>query len=354
MTEYWTISHGLAIRTGWSCRECKSVIFRGEEITVRDGRKMRLFYHSACFSGDADPRTQQGSSFFDPRFPSSSFNPTAPSSKGHGKWAVVDYGYRPVPLPTSMPISSPHLSLSELSKSINNIDTSFRQRMRQKSGREKNEKNLENDKRDSGHEQETMLDYEDEEELDEFDGELGSPKSIVRNRRERSNSLDGENVSVVGQDKIVMIGERNAHANPRASTLGRNSTVSGSSRSSSVPPKSLSDAVTNTAARKGKEIVWGFQNKESEKAKLIRKEMDDKLMEKVRAKELKEEERKRRIEMKSSQEAVTIAAEKAAEKAKSITSTSAVKPKSPTRSPMLNTPIRSPSLSPKPLRPAFR
>lgn len=34
---YWTVSEGVANRTGWSCRECKAYIKKGAEITVRDG-----------------------------------------------------------------------------------------------------------------------------------------------------------------------------------------------------------------------------------------------------------------------------------------------------------------------------
>jgi hypothetical protein len=58
MTDYWTISHGYACRNGYSCRECKQAIYKNEPVIVRDGRKIRLFYHIDCFSGDADPRTQ--------------------------------------------------------------------------------------------------------------------------------------------------------------------------------------------------------------------------------------------------------------------------------------------------------
>jgi hypothetical protein len=35
----------------------------GESVMVRDGRKLRFHYHASCFSGDADPRTQNNSSF---------------------------------------------------------------------------------------------------------------------------------------------------------------------------------------------------------------------------------------------------------------------------------------------------
>ena len=48
---YWTVSSGKAERTGYSCRECKKVICKGELVKVREGRKMRFYYHDACFSG---------------------------------------------------------------------------------------------------------------------------------------------------------------------------------------------------------------------------------------------------------------------------------------------------------------
>ncbi|KAJ3392028.1 hypothetical protein HDU84_004956 [Entophlyctis sp. JEL0112] len=91
-TEYWTISEGTAIRTGFSCRECKLVIQVGEPVTVRDGRKMRFFYHRACYTGSADPRTQPGSSFYSNRF-KGAIQTHAPTSKGFGKWSVSQYGY---------------------------------------------------------------------------------------------------------------------------------------------------------------------------------------------------------------------------------------------------------------------
>lgn len=48
---YWTVSSGKAERTGYSCRECRKVICKGESVKVREGRKMRFYYHDACFSG---------------------------------------------------------------------------------------------------------------------------------------------------------------------------------------------------------------------------------------------------------------------------------------------------------------
>jgi hypothetical protein len=89
---------------------------------VRDGRKLRFFYHLYCFTGDADPRTQNGSSFEEkqeyhkqtaPNVSSLSegprgcvdadgrplgrkvFKETAPSVLGAGKWSVSQRGYNP-------------------------------------------------------------------------------------------------------------------------------------------------------------------------------------------------------------------------------------------------------------------
>ncbi len=67
------------------------MIGTGEEITIRDGRKMRLFYHTTCFSGSADPRTQPHSSFKH----WSGISAVAPVVKGVGKWSVKAYGYAP-------------------------------------------------------------------------------------------------------------------------------------------------------------------------------------------------------------------------------------------------------------------
>jgi len=48
---YWTVSSGVSTRVGYSCRECRKVISKGEAIKVREGRKMRFYYHDKCFSG---------------------------------------------------------------------------------------------------------------------------------------------------------------------------------------------------------------------------------------------------------------------------------------------------------------
>jgi RNase P subunit RPR2 len=94
MTEYWTLSTGPAIRQGWTCRECKTPIIKGHQMVIRDGRKIRLMYHHECFSGDADPRTQQQSSAHNGRLPKSSFQEKAPEKKGAGKWST-SCGYAP-------------------------------------------------------------------------------------------------------------------------------------------------------------------------------------------------------------------------------------------------------------------
>lgn len=98
---YWTVSKGVAARTGWSCRECKSNIAKGEPICVRDGRKMRFFYHERCFSGFADPRTQPASTFSSAACGGATSGPSkygaisesAPAAKGRGKWSTSYYGY---------------------------------------------------------------------------------------------------------------------------------------------------------------------------------------------------------------------------------------------------------------------
>ena len=88
---------------------------------VREGRKLRFFYHGACFTGDADPRTQQNSSFntkmeyhestapnlsslegpravLDPdgrELTRKVFKKQAPAVLGQGKWSVESRGYKP-------------------------------------------------------------------------------------------------------------------------------------------------------------------------------------------------------------------------------------------------------------------
>ena len=100
-SEYWTISYGQACRQGFSCRECRQLIPNGSDIVVRDGRKMRLFYHKDCFSGDPDPRTQQKSTFNTEERFKEAFQSEAPPVKGRGKWSTRSYGYSPNPIPSS-------------------------------------------------------------------------------------------------------------------------------------------------------------------------------------------------------------------------------------------------------------
>jgi hypothetical protein len=90
---------------------------------VRDGRKLRFFYHTTCFTGEADPRTQQNSSYAEvkeyhqetaPDISSLSgpkactdpdgrplgravFKSEAPSTVGRGKWSVQSRGFKPNP-----------------------------------------------------------------------------------------------------------------------------------------------------------------------------------------------------------------------------------------------------------------
>jgi len=110
MSEYWTASQGRANHTGHTCRECRGTIFRNEPIYVRDGRKIRLFYHRKCYSGDADPRTQASSSYTDKSW---GIREKAPGHKGRGKWWTSEFGYRGHPVgapPTLRNLASPLIS----------------------------------------------------------------------------------------------------------------------------------------------------------------------------------------------------------------------------------------------------
>ena len=60
-----TIAHNIVkLRCNWPhppqkftsfCR----TIMKGENVMCRDGRKLRFFYHEGCFTGNADPRSQE-------------------------------------------------------------------------------------------------------------------------------------------------------------------------------------------------------------------------------------------------------------------------------------------------------
>jgi hypothetical protein len=62
---YWAVQSRSAEKrdVGHSCRECKKAFSLAETLTIRRGGRLELRYHAACFSGEADPRTQSGSSF---------------------------------------------------------------------------------------------------------------------------------------------------------------------------------------------------------------------------------------------------------------------------------------------------
>ena len=117
---YWALTGPIATNRMQSCSACRGVIFKGSRVLVREGRKLRFFYHEACFTGDADPRTQIGSSFERQEYHGSSaprlsslegpracfdadgrelgravFKPRAPSALGRGKWSVNERGFRP-------------------------------------------------------------------------------------------------------------------------------------------------------------------------------------------------------------------------------------------------------------------
>jgi hypothetical protein len=62
---YWELSGPLPANRVQTCRACKKSIMKNSMVMVRDGRKLRFFYHCDCFTGDADPRTQENSSFFE-------------------------------------------------------------------------------------------------------------------------------------------------------------------------------------------------------------------------------------------------------------------------------------------------
>lgn len=118
---YWELSGPLPLNRTATCRACRQSITKNSQVMVRDGRKLRFFYHSECFTGDADPRTQENGSYFektdyhkstapnisglegpkaytDPDgrpYGRKVFKPQAPSVLGQGKWSVTSRGYQP-------------------------------------------------------------------------------------------------------------------------------------------------------------------------------------------------------------------------------------------------------------------
>ena len=120
---YWVLSGPTVNVNIQTCRQCKKSIMKNSSVMVREGRKLRFFYHTECFTGDADPRTQDGSSFNDsahsdfhtktaPKLSSlegpkaykdsdgrvltrTVFKDKAPKQLGEGKWSVKERGYKP-------------------------------------------------------------------------------------------------------------------------------------------------------------------------------------------------------------------------------------------------------------------
>lgn len=119
---YWELSGPSPInRNGTSCRACRGAIYKDALVFVRDGRKLRFFYHAGCFGGSEDPRTQDGSSYSErvdyhrklapnisslegPRACKDAdgrklgrevFKAEPPSTLGRGKWSVSRRGYLP-------------------------------------------------------------------------------------------------------------------------------------------------------------------------------------------------------------------------------------------------------------------
>eukprot|EP01031_Cornospumella_fuschlensis_P028514 gene28514-34422_t len=118
---YWELSGPTPINRIATCRACRQSIPKGASVMVRDGRKLRFFYHEACFTGTEDPRTQANSTFQQttlyhtntaPKLSSLEgpkacvdadgrvltrkvFHAEAPSTVGHGKWSVRQRGYQP-------------------------------------------------------------------------------------------------------------------------------------------------------------------------------------------------------------------------------------------------------------------
>jgi hypothetical protein len=93
---YWTRMHTHANRTGWSCSDCHIVIYQGEPITIRDGRKLRLMYHENCYSDVSNPRTQAGSSYHEEKWSNarSIQEKVLSTIKRYGKWSCREYAYK--------------------------------------------------------------------------------------------------------------------------------------------------------------------------------------------------------------------------------------------------------------------
>ena len=125
---YWELSGPAPANRIMTCRACKKSIYKGSSVMCREGRKLRFMYHAECFSGEADPRSQEGSRFNDsrnatlhtktapnisslegPRAAKDSdgrtlsrvvFKEDAPKALGTGKWSVRTRGYNPKQIPS--------------------------------------------------------------------------------------------------------------------------------------------------------------------------------------------------------------------------------------------------------------
>jgi hypothetical protein len=126
---YWVLSGPTVLNATKTCRACKQSILPGEDVMARDGRKLRFFYHLVCFSGGADPRSQENSTFemkteyhkkWAPNLSSlegpravkdgdgremgrTVFKDKAPSVVGAGKWSVQSRGFVPIGTTKALP-----------------------------------------------------------------------------------------------------------------------------------------------------------------------------------------------------------------------------------------------------------
>ena len=64
--KYWAYAYKNAGKTdlGHICKECKKPFTKLDEpMAIRRGGRIELKYHSDCFSGSGDPRTQKSSTY---------------------------------------------------------------------------------------------------------------------------------------------------------------------------------------------------------------------------------------------------------------------------------------------------
>ncbi|ORY15641.1 hypothetical protein BCR33DRAFT_799937 [Rhizoclosmatium globosum] len=87
-TDYWTISKAI-----YYSRTPHQIFTESLRATQFEQASV-VVSANACYAGNADPRTQQSSSFYDNRF-KDVIQKEAPKMKGFGKWSVSQYGYNP-------------------------------------------------------------------------------------------------------------------------------------------------------------------------------------------------------------------------------------------------------------------